>query len=589
MVAFAQTAVKASLDLVNVTDDRVRVVITPPAVTSDKITFYIPKTVPGTYSEDHFGKYIDELQATDKAGKALKVEKADANSWTISDAKKLAKITYLVNDTFDIEGKHEVFSPVGSNIDAGKNFMINTQAFVGYFKEFTDVPYEVTISHPAQLWGATSMTDLDASDSADRFKVSRYAELIENPIMYSAPDYTQFKVQDMDILIAVYSPNKTVTAEQLTPSLKETMIAQKKFLGAFNSTKKYSVLIYLSTMGPADAKGFGALEHPTSTTVVMPESMGAEALEPQLRDVVAHEFFHIVTPLTIHSREIHDFDFNDPKMSKHLWMYEGITEYFANLFQVNQGLISEQEFLNRMMGKIENASRMNDTMSFTKMSQNVFVKPYKDQYQNVYEKGALIGMCLDIIIREKSNGQRGVLDMMRQLSNQYGIDKAFDDDALFAEVTRITYPEVGAFLEKHVAGETPIPYAEYFAKMGVIKGKYDKKGYALLKDMNTPYIGVNPKSEIYFLAKENAFASNLGIQGNDVLLEVNGTPYNVSNIYDLIMASMGWAEGSDITVKIRRGGEEKTLTGKVVLPVTQEEGFTPSPDKAKLREAWLKG
>lgn len=590
MAVFAQPSVKAALDLVNVVDDKVRVTITAPTITTDKITYYIPKTVPGTYSEDHFGKYIEDLRATDSNGKPLVVEKTDKNSWTIVGAKKLGKITYLVNDTFDIESEHDVFSPVGSNISAGKNFMINTQAFVGYFKEFMETPYEMTVSHTAGLWGATSMDDLDESPVNDRFLVSRYAELTENPIMYSNPDFTKFNVNGMDILIAVYSPNKVVTAEAITPLLKEVMTAQKTFLGDFNGTKKYSILLYLSTMKSDDAQGFGALEHPTCTTVVMPENLGTEVLAEQLKDVVSHEFFHIVTPLTIHSKEIQYFDFNEPKMSKHLWMYEGITEYFANLFQVNQGLISEQDFFDRMSDKIKNASRMNDKMSFTKMSQNVFVKPYKDQYLNVYEKGALIGMCIDIIIREKSNGERGILDMMRKLSVKYGVGKPFDDEGLFAEVTRMTYPEVGAFLEKYVAGETPIPYAEYFAKMGVQKGKYKKKGYALLKDMTTPYIGVNPKTEIYFLPLENAFAKSLGIEGNDVLLEVNGTPYNVNNIYDLVMSSMGWMEGSDIAVKIRRGSEVKSLSGKVVLPFTEEDGYSGTDAaKEQLRTAWLKG
>jgi predicted metalloprotease with PDZ domain len=49
---------------------------------------------------------------------------------------------------------------------------------------------------------------------------------------------------------------------------------------------------------------------------------------------------------------------------------------------------------------------MNDTMSFTQMSANVLQQPYKDQYINVYPKGALIGMCIDIIIREKVMAKR---------------------------------------------------------------------------------------------------------------------------------------------------------------------------------------
>jgi len=77
------------------------------------------------------------------------------------------------------------------------------------------------------------------------------------------------------------------------------------------------------------------------------------------------------------------------------------TEYFANLFQINQGLITADEFYQRMASKIANSANLNDTMPFTEMSANVLVSPYKEQYLNVYEKGALIGMCIDIIIREK--------------------------------------------------------------------------------------------------------------------------------------------------------------------------------------------
>jgi predicted metalloprotease with PDZ domain len=286
----------------------------------------------------------------------------------------------------------------------------------------------------------------------------KYASLIEMPIMYSKPDFTSFMVDDMEIIISVYSPTGKYTAKQITPNMETMMKAQKRFLGQINSTKKYAILLYLSDMEAKDAKGFGALEHPTSTTVVMPEMMGLEMLQEQLKDVVSHEFFHIVTPLTIHSNEIQYFDFNNPQMSEHLWMYEGVTEYFANLFQVNQGLITEDAFYKRMDDKIKGAKRMNDTMPFTTMSQNVLVEPYKSQYLNVYEKGALIGMCIDIIIREKSNGQKGILDMMQKLTNEFGPTRPFNDNELFARITEMTYPEVGEFLNTYVAGPTPIPY-----------------------------------------------------------------------------------------------------------------------------------
>ncbi|NDP26723.1 MAG: peptidase M61 [Flavobacterium sp.] len=588
--------VQVNINLNDIKDDKVLVTVLSPKINTDEITYHIPKTVPGTYSEDNFGRYIDDLKAFDNKGNALNVKKTDANSWSISNAKTLNKITYFVNDTYDTEkgkgfGSEDIFSPSGSNIDAGKNVMLNTHCFVGYFSNFMTTPYKVNIAHPAALWGATSMTDQDSATTNDVFVTSRYAELVENPIMYSKPNYTTFAVDNMEIQIAVYSPNGKITAEGITPEMKKVMTAQKHFLGSINTTKKYSVLLYLSTM-QNDAQGFGALEHPSATTVVFPEMMPNDALTKELKDVVSHEFFHIVTPLTIHSQEIQNFDYNAPKMSEHLWMYEGVTEYFANLFQINQGLIDEDEFYTRIAGKIENASKMNDTMPFTTMSKNVFVEPYKTQYLNVYEKGALIGMCLDIIIRENSNGKRGILDLMQKLSSEYGVSKAFNDEELFAKITALTYPEVGNFLKTYVSGSTPVPYDMYLAKVGVTKSTNKTPTNVFLKgqipyitvDQSTKEINIIPNIEL------NDFYTSLGIKGSDVLLAINDKSYSLNNIYDMIMESEKWKENDPITVKIKRDGKEQILKGKIKLPYEEKDGFKATDSKkTALKEAWLKG
>ena len=589
--------VQVRIDLNAIKEDKVTVTVFPPKFKTETVIYHIPKTVPGTYSEDNYGRFIDNLKAFDKKGKSLSVAKMDDNSWEIRTAKKVTKITYQVNDTFDTEngqgyGKTDVFSPAGSNIEDGKNIMLNTHCFIGYFTGINEVKYEVSIAHPATLWGATSMTDLDTSTTNDIFVTSRYAELVENPIMYSKPDYTTFTINGMEIVIAVYSPNGIHTAESITPDMKTMITAQKNFLGKINTTKKYSVLLYLSDVQGNDAKGFGALEHPTVTTVVLPEAMAKEELTTQLKDVVSHEFFHIVTPLTIHSKEIQFFDYNSPKMSEHLWMYEGVTEYFANLFQINQGLITEEEFYTRMAGKIANASTMNDTMSFTKMSANVFDKPYKDQYLNVYEKGALIGMCIDIIIREKSNGETGILDLMQNLSNEYGVKKPFNDNELFAKITQLTYPEVGQFLTTYVSGESPINYYTFLEKMGVTKITTKVPGNVFIKG-RTPYITVNQATKEIVIIPEielNNFYKELNIIGGDIIISINDKKYNLDNIYDMVIVSQSWKNDDAIVVKIKRDGKEMILNGKTKLPFEDSTSFqATNTDKRKIKESWLKG
>ena len=590
--------VKVTIDLNQVKDDKVMVTVTPPKFSSNEVVYHIPKTVPGTYSTDNYGKLIDDLKAFDAKGKELATTKTDDNSWKISNSKKLSKITYWVNDTYDTEkgggfGKEDIFSPAGSNILEGKNFMLNNHCFVGYFEGKTEINYVLTVLHPATLFGATSLIDTNKSDTIDNFVATRYFEITDNPIMYSKPDYETFMVDGMEILLSVYSPSGTHSAKSIMPDLEKTMRAQKTFLGPINNNKRYTVLLYLSDMQGDDAKGFGALEHHTSTTVVFPEMMPAAAIAEQMKDVVSHEFFHIVTPLSIHSKEIQFFDYNNPKMSKHLWMYEGVTEYFANLFQVNQGLISADEFYERMNGKIRNAATLNDTMPFTEMSANVLVEPYKDQYLNVYEKGALIGMCIDIIIREKSNGQKGILDLMKKLSKEYGTEKPFDDEELFAKITSLTYPEVGEFLNTYVAGKTPINYDFFYAKMGVTKSKVQKPINPFLKDQSTPYITVNPTTkEISVIPSTelNDFMTNLGIKGGDIIVSINDVKYNNDNVYDMVMESQNWKVDDPITVTISRDGKEQTIKGKVKLSMDEVEGYNfTDTAKEKLHSGWLKG
>ncbi|WP_310378395.1 peptidase M61 [Flavobacterium sp.] len=589
--------VQVNINLKEIKNDKVFVSINPPKINTDEVIYYLPKIVPGTYSEDDYGRFIDDLKAFDTKGNSLNVKKMDLNSWSISNAKTLDKITYLVNDTFDIESNKGIFgagifAPTGSNIDLENNILLNTHCFVGYFTNFMTIPYKINISHTAEIWGATSMDDMDSSVTNDLFLMPRYAELVENPIMYSKPNSTSFTVDGMEILIAVYSPTGKFTAESIAPEMKKMMTAQKQFLGSINTTKKYSVLINLYDDKKTPFDAIGALEHPTATTVVYPEDISKERLLDGLKDVVSHEFFHILTPLTIHSKEIHFFDYNAPKMSKHLWMYEGVTEYFSNLFQINQGLIDEAEFYSRINAKINRANSLNDNMPFTEMSANVLSNPYKEQYYNVYEKGALIGMCLDIIIRKNSEGKRGLLDLMQQLSQDYGVTKPFNDDELFSKITALTYPEVGNFLQTYVSGPTPIPYAEYLQKVGITKSTDTvvasvfgtRQSMNIISNKETKEISVIPGKELI------DFYKNLDLRAGDIFTAINDKPYSTANLFELFVDSKKWKENDPISLKIKRDGKEQIINGTVKLPYTEKVNYKYTDStKSLLKEVWLKG
>ena len=238
----------------------------------------------------------------------------------------------------------------------------------------------------------------------------------------------------------------------------------------------------------------------------------------------------------MHSEDVHYFDYNNPTFSKHLWMYEGVTEYFATHFQVHQDLVEESEFYEKIMGKIQAASGFDDTMSFTTMSENILEQPYASNYINVYEKGALIGMCIDILMREASNGNRGILSLMKELSLKYGKNKPFEDDKIVEEITAMTYPSVGEFLKTHVEGTIPIDYEQFFEKVGLTIAS-EKVETNYIQNAGTLIVAGNQqKGTIFFteLVADNSFWLENGAQPNDEIMEINGTRLTLQNANSIL-------------------------------------------------------
>jgi predicted metalloprotease with PDZ domain len=595
-----------ALDLTAVVNDQVPVIINPGRFTSETATYRLPRVVQGTYSVSDFGKYIEEFKALDYDGNELEVTKVDDNTWTISDAKKLDQLQYYVNDTFDIEtgggiGGEQPFSPAGTNIEED-NYVLNLHGFIGYFDSLKNNQYALDITAPATFVRTSALEDKGTKSNADgksmtsSYFAQRYFDITDNPMMYGNLDVEEFMVGDIKIVLSLYSPTKKHTAASLKATVFKMMEAQKKYLGNVNTTPRYDIYVYLSKGDETSPKGFGALEHHTSTVAVFSENESLEGLKASMVDVIAHEFFHIVTPLSVHSEDVHYFDYNKPTFSKHLWMYEGITEYFAQHFQVYEGLITNDEFYGTIDQKIGISKRMDDAMSFTIMSENILEEPYATNYGNVYMKGALIGMCIDILMRKESDGNRSMLSLMKELSTKYGKEKPFVDDNLIDEITAMTYPSVGEFLKTHVEGDVPINYNEFFEMTGLTRGKSEAPtNYIFAGGQNIIFDADQEKGSIFFspMALNNSFWASQGIEVGDVIKKVNGNDLTMANAQQVVGGMFGWQEGQEITMDLERNGEpiliEATLTKAIAISESLIADENATEAQKALRLSWLKG
>lgn len=596
--------IATTINLTLVSNDKVPVSIDPGRFTEETVTYYLPKVVQGTYSVSAFGRFIEDFKALDYNGNPLPFEHPEENTWVITNAKQLDKIVYAVNDTFDQEeiggiGEDMPFSPAGTNIEE-KNYVLNLHGFIGYFDSLKNNQYTLDVTAPATFKHTSALHATASKSSPDgsvthSYLAPRYFDITDNPMMYGDLSIEEFMVGDIKVVLSVYSPNYVHTAADLKPAMYKMMEGQKAYLGDVNTTPRYDIFLYLADATPEAPKGFGALEHHTSTVVVLQEGMPIGVLEKSMIDIVAHEFFHIVTPLSVHSEDVHYFDYNNPTFSKHLWMYEGVTEYFAQHFQVYEGLMTNDEFYAQIMDKIKTATYFDDSMSFTLMSENILEAPFADNYINVYSKGALIGMCIDILMREESNRQRSMLSLMKELSGRYGMNKPFNDDELIAEISAMTYPSVATFLKMHVEGTTPIDYSVFFNKVGLNLG--DKKvETSFIQDGNGFIFGGDQEKMTLFFTESvanNSFWTEEGILPNDVIREIGGTVLTLQNAQTLIGNMYQWQPENDYELKIERDGKPMVFKGKLKQPYTvsksliEDENATSA--QKELRKAWLKG
>lgn len=545
------------VNLNKVVNDKVTVVLSPPDIAQQEIDFLFPAMVPGTYEVYNFGRFISNFKALGQNGEVLKVNRVNVNTFRISDANKLKSISYDVDDTFDkcdLPGTKEkiVFEPGGTNFEDGKNFSINNHTLFGYFKGMTRRKFILEFEKPKGFYPSTGLSTLQVGAEKDVITAADYHELADSPLMYFLPDTATVQVANTKVLVSCYSPKKMITAKFIAGTLSALLDAQRSYLGGELPVSKYAFLFYFASQ-PTQSGASGALEHSYSSFYVLPE-YDSTLIQQQIRDVAAHEFFHIVTPLTIHAKEIGDFDFNDPKMSEHLWLYEGMTEYAAHHAQLKGGIISIEDFMNTMMQKYEGSLRQfNDTMSFTWMSKHVLEEKVHAQYGNVYEKGALIGMCLDILLRDLSQGSYGTQNLMKDLAKQYGKDKSFNDADLFADIEKLTYPEVGAFLRTHVGGGKPLPMQEIFAKIGI---NFAKEAESYEFSLGNPELGLNTKtSRIYVEGTSNLdeFGKALKLKRGDELYKLNGNELKLDRLKDVVSGFYASVkEGDEVVLEVYR-------------------------------------
>jgi predicted metalloprotease with PDZ domain len=230
LMAQTNTPLVYNVDLTNIQNDKVQVTLNVPALSRQNLVFAFPKIIPGTYNISDFGKFVSDLEAWDATGKKIPVQHSTENTWTISNAADLRKITYTIEDIFDTRQKHNIYAMAATNFEAGGNFVLNMPGIVGFFQALENLPARITFKKPASFFASTAASPVRSVAEEDEFLFNNIHEVYDQPVMYNVPDTATVKVGNCPVLVSVYSPNKLVKASSIANWLAEMLYSTLGYL-----------------------------------------------------------------------------------------------------------------------------------------------------------------------------------------------------------------------------------------------------------------------------------------------------------------------------------------------------------------------
>ncbi|WP_434036545.1 hypothetical protein [Formosa sp. 4Alg 33] len=449
-------SVKFEVNLLDRSDDTYKVTVTPPALTAVNSIYQFASTAPGTYQVMDIGRYVKHFKAFDANGNELTTHQISINQFELTSPEKISKIEYEISETWDTPvSENKIYLMCGTSIE-NDHTLINGQAVFGYFKDKQNSPITIKLDYPKTWTVGTALS----KNSDSLYVAENYDKVVDSPILLGNLTKASMNVEGTNVDIYTYSKTGLVTSDQILESMKNMLVSASGFLEGL-PVKNYTFLFHFE-----DTTN-GAWEHSYSSEYIYKEDQWAN-LEEQVVEVAAHEFFHVVTPLNIHSEIVDQFNFITPVASRHLWLYEGTTEWAAHMMLFRSGLKPTDDYFNTLSKKIAIDSKYFDpALSLEQLSLTSYTPAGQKQYGNIYMKGAIVAGLLDIKILELSNGKRGYIDVINDLAKKYGPHTPFDDATFFSTFVKETYPEIQFFIDDFIVNTKPLPIKAYYNKIGI--------------------------------------------------------------------------------------------------------------------------
>jgi predicted metalloprotease with PDZ domain len=567
-------------------NDTYNVTVLVPQLSEEDNIYSFVSYAPGVHQPLDFGRFVKSFRVYDNDGNELITNKISINDFKILEPIKVSKIVYEIDDSFDMSTDYHPIYPMSGTGITDNYIIINTHGVFGYFKNLKNSPIELKL----KLDGNPKVGTALDKNTEGTFLVDSYYHFTDSPILIGEElTYASSMVDEIKVEAFVYSPNDKINAEIVLELAGPILNAAKEFIG-YSPVDRYVFLMYFNDHQDVKEmpvlKFGGALEHSYSSTYAL---QADPRFLPMLKNIIAHEFMHILSPLNLHSEILANTDYSKPvSQDDHVWLYEGVTEWVSYAMQVRSGIATFEDYLSYLSDKIVESEKFNSEYSLVRISQEWSTDEGNKQYGNIYQLGSLTAAMLDIKLLQLSNGETGLREVYLELIKTYGKNKPFDNATFFDEIVAATYPEIQSFIDDHVINNTPFNFKEEMSSIGISYYKQRKNA----ENLATLGIGIagNSDGKGHINSLSSDYKGSL-LEVGDIIKSINGIELVDSATYMTIMDGIKKMNvGEQYEIVIFRKQEEKTISETLYTKYDQhvfEIDPNATEEEQKLRKMWM--
>ena len=554
-----------------------------PHVKELTVRVQIPVWSPGAYFSGNYATNIVGISAEEEAHKPLKITHPDQNTWEIgANGANLIHVQYTVQN---VDAQEKDGAPQRAHLTGPRTYLY----VVGRKAE----PVALSLATPAgaKVWKiATSLDPTERAVSASEptmhgFTAPSYDVLADAPVEMG--DFTEehFEAGGKPHSVVLYGPSSDMDRTNLVKYCKKVAETETAFFG----DAPYHRYVFMFRTNAGRTGGGGGLEHLGSTEITM-----SSLVEDRLRSVIAHEYFHLWNVKRIRPFVLGPFDYVDPPRTANLWWSEGVTSYYGDLLSRRGGINTDAEYLKHLadtIGQLQNnPARLR--VSADQSSLRVFEANNSQGFGGLsyYTKGELVGLCLDLKIRELTNGAHSLDEVIRTLYVQCGKGNGpgFQEDDIKKTVNRISGHDLSEFYDMVARSAEELPFGECLSSVGLNLVRIETpvaapdSGMSIQPDRQFQTLSVGE------LTAEGA-AAKAGLKTGDKIVAVNDQT-DLRGMSQLLRTT---APGKPLTITVLREGTRTEIPFTMGSINRYPYQITPDPnggaEKQRLRRQWLTG